>query len=64
MKDISTVEDNVQPDIFLFDIDILDRSTVDELARRSLEKQTYTVRLLRYNSHICYVFSINTLLEA
>ena len=37
---------------------------IGELARRSVVKQSNTVRLLRYNSHICHSSDINTLFKA
>ena len=52
MDDIPTVEDITGINIFLYDVDIVERSLVGELARRSVQKHPDTVRLLRYNSHI------------
>ena len=46
-------------DIFLYDIDIAQKYVIRELARRSAGQQSSTVRLIRYNSHICYVSNIN-----
>ena len=54
-EDSAVVEDNVQGDIFLYDIDIAAGSMIGELARRSVGKHALFVRLLRYNSHICHV---------
>ena len=39
MEDIAAVEDFVQADIFLYDMDIVDGSTIGELARRSVGKK-------------------------
>ena len=63
MEDITAVEHIVCADIFLYDIDIIYRSMIGEIARRSAGKHSNTVRQLRYNSHICYVFIINGLFE-
>ena len=58
MNDTSTVEDLLTLNILLYDIDFVDGTIVGELARRSVQKQENTVRLLRYNNHICYVNNI------
>ena len=55
MNDIPTVEDLLTLKILLYDIDIVDKNIVGELARRSVQKYENAVRLLRYNNHICYV---------
>ena len=59
MNDVPTVEDLLTLSILLYDIDIVDGNIVAELARRSAQKYENTVRLLRYNNHICYVNNIN-----
>ena len=59
MKDILTVEDLLSLNFLLYDIDIVDENIVGELARRSVQKYENTVRLLRYNNHICYANNIN-----
>ena len=64
MNDISFVEDLLTLNIVLFDIDIVDGYTVGELARRSVQKYENTVRLLRYNNHICYVNNINGVFQS
>ena len=53
MNDIPCVEDLLTLKIVLYDIDIVDGNIIGELARRSLQKYNNTVRLLRYNNHIC-----------
>ena len=40
MEDIAAKDDIVQVDIFLYNIDIVDGSTIGELARRSLGKNS------------------------
>ena len=64
MEYIAIVEDSLQTDIFLYDIEFVDGSMFGELARRSVEKHSNTVRLLRYVSNFCYVFNINALFKA
>ena len=64
MNDIPIVEDLLTLNILLYDIDIVDGNIVGELARRSLQKYENTVRLLRYNNHICYVNNINAVLQS
>ena len=50
--------------ILLYDIDIVDGNIVGELARRSVQKNENTVRLLRHNNHICYVNNINAVFQS
>ena len=64
MNDVPTVEDLLFLNILLYDIDIVDGNIVGELARRSVQKYEKTVRLLRYNNHICYVSNINTVFQS
>ena len=64
MNDIPIVEDLLALNILLYDIDIVDGNIVGELARRSVQKYENTVRLLRYNNHICYVSNINAVFQA
>ena len=64
MDDIPTVEEMTGINVFLYDVDIVEGSLVGELARRCVQKQPNTVRLLRYNSHICYVANIHALFNA
>ena len=55
MDDIAAVEDFAEADFLLYDIDAVDWSMIGELARRSVGRHSNTIRLLRNNSHICYV---------
>ena len=64
MNDILFVEDLLTLSIVLYDIDIVEGNIIGELARRSLQKYNKTVRLLRYNNHICYVSNINAVFQA
>ena len=64
MNDVPTVEDLLTLNILLYDIDIVDRNIVGELARRSVQKYRKTVRLLRYNNHICCVNNINAVFHS
>ena len=64
MNDIPIVEDLLILNILLFDIDIVDGNNIGELARRSVQKYENTVRLLRYNNHVCYVNNINAVFQS
>ena len=64
MNDIPIVEDLLALNILLYDIDIVDGNIIGELARRSVQKYNNTVRLLRYNNHICYVSNINEVFQS
>ena len=64
MNDIPSVEDLLTLNIVLHDIDIADDNIIGELARQNLQKYNNTVRLLRYNNHICYVSNINAVFQA
>ena len=59
MNDIPTVEDLLLLNILLYDIDTAEGNTIGEHGQRSVQKLENTVRLLRYNNHICYVSNIN-----
>ena len=59
VNDISTVENLLTLNILLYDIDFVDENIVGELARGSVQKHEKTVRLLRYNNHICYMNNTN-----
>ena len=62
--DIPKVEEILQLNIFLYDIDFVDGELIGELARRSIQKFEKSVKLLRYNNHICYINNINALFKA
>ena len=64
MNDIPIVEDLLTLNILLYDLDIVDGNIVGGLARRSVQKYENTVRLLRYNNHICYVSNNNAVFQA
>ena len=64
MNDIPFVEDLLTLNIVLYDIDIVDGNINGELARRIVQKYENTVRLLRYNKHICYVNNINAVFQS
>ena len=64
MTDIPKVEDLLQLNIFLYEIDFVDGKFIGELCRRSIQKYEKSVKLLRYNNHICYVINFNALLKA
>ena len=63
MNAIPIVEDLLTLNILLYDIDIVDGNIIGELARRCVQKYEITVRLLRYNNHICYVNNKNALFQ-
>ena len=64
MTDIPKVEEMLQLNIFLYDIDFVDGELIRELARRSIQKFEKSVKLLRYNNHICHVNNINAFFKA
>ena len=59
MGDIAAVEDNVQADIFLYDIDIVDGFMIGELKMRNVRKHSINVRLLRYNCDLRHVSNMH-----
>ena len=63
-NDFPNVEDLLTLNILLYDIDIVDGNIVGELARRSVQKDENTVRLLRCNNHIRYVNNINAVFQS
>ena len=63
MNDIPFVEDLLTLNILKYDIDIEDGNIIGELAGRDVQKYENTVRLLRYNNHICYVNYINAVFQ-
>ena len=64
LNDIPKVEDLLQHNVFFSDIDIVDGELIGELCRRNIQTYEKSVKLLRYNNHICYVNNINTLFKA
>ena len=64
MIDIPKVEEMLQLNIFLYDIDFVDGELIGELARRSVQKFEKSVKLLRYNNHICYVSEMNSFFQS
>ena len=58
LNDIPKVEDLLQLNIFLYDIDFMDGELIGELCRRNNQNYENSVKLLRYNNHICYVNNI------
>ena len=64
INDIPTVEELLTLNILLYDIDIVEKHIIGEPARRSVQKYKTTVRLLRYNNHICYVNNNNAIFQS
>ena len=64
MNDIPTVEGLPVLKILLYDTNIVDGNFVGEIARRSVQNYENTVRLLRYNNHICYANNINEVFQS
>ena len=64
LNDIPKVEGLLQLNIFLNDIDFVDGEPIGELCRRSIQNYENSVKLLRYNNHICYVNNIKALFKA
>ena len=64
MKDVPIMEDPLTLNILLNDMDIVDGNSIGEIARRGVLKFDNTVRLLRYNNHICYVSNINAVFQS
>ena len=64
LNDVRKVEDLLQLNIFLYDFDFLDGELIGELCRRSFQKYEKSVKLLRYNNHICYVNNNNAFFKA
>ena len=63
MTEIAKVEDLLQLKIFFYDIDFVDGELIGELCRRSIQKFEKSVKLLRYNNHLCYVNNVNALFK-
>ena len=64
MTDFPKMEEMFQLNIFLYDIDFVDGELIGELAQRSIQKFEKSVKLLRYNNHICYVSDMNSLFDS
>ena len=67
MTDIPKVEEQLELFtlyIFLYDIDFVNGELIGELARRSIQKFEKSVRLSRYNNHICYVSDTNSFFKS
>ena len=64
LNDIPKVEDLLQLNIFLYDTDFVDGELIGELCRRSVQKYENSVKLSRYNNHMCYVNNINAFFKA
>ena len=64
MNDIPIVEDLLTLNILLYNIDIVDGNNIGKFARRKVQKYKNTLRLLRYNNHICYVSNINAVFQS
>ena len=64
MTDIPKVEDLLQLNIFPYDIDFVDGDLIGEVVRRKIQKFDKSVKLLRYNNHICYDNNINAFFKA
>ena len=64
MTDFPKVEEMLHLNIFLYDNDFVDGELIGELYRRSIQIYENSVKLLRYNNHICYVNNINALFKA
>ena len=64
LNDITKIEDLLQLNNFLFDTDFVEGELVGELFRGKIQKYEKSVKLLRYNNHICYVRNINASFKA
>ena len=64
MTDFPKMEEMFQLNIFLYDIDFVDGELIGELAQRSIQKFEKSVKLLRYNNHICHVSDMNSLFNS
>ena len=63
-NDILFVEDLLTLNIALYGIDIVVGNIIGELAKRNVQKYENTVRLLKYNNHICYVNNLNAVFQS
>ena len=64
MNNIPSVEDLLTLKIVLYNIDIVDGNIIGELPRQGVQKYEKTVRLLRYNNHLCYVNNIIAIFQS
>ena len=64
MNHIPFVGDLLFLNILLYDKDVEVGNIVGELGRRTVQKHENTVRLLRYNNHICYLKNNNTVFQS
>ena len=60
---IPIVEELLEANIFLYNLDCVDETVIGELARRNVGEHSSSIRLLCYNSHICYVSNTNSLFK-
>ena len=63
MTDIPKIEEMLQLNFF-YDIDFVDGELIGELARSTILKFEKSVKLLRYNNHICYVSDMNSFFKS
>ena len=64
MNDIPIVEYLLTLNILLDGIDFVDGNIIGELARQSVQNYEITVRLLRYNNHLCYVNNNDAVIQS
>ena len=64
MTDVPKVEEMLQLNFFLYHINFVDGELIGELSRWSIQKVEKSVKLLRYNKHICYVSDMNSFLKS
>ena len=64
MTDNPKVEEMLQLNIFPYDIDFVDGELIGELAGKKIQKFEKSVKLLRYNNHICYVNDMNAFFKS
>ena len=58
------VEDRLTLNNLPFNKDFVDGKIVGELAGRNVQKYGKTMRLLRYNNHICYMSNKNAVFQS
>ena len=64
MNDFPIVQDLMRLNILLRETDLVDRKFIVAVARRSVQNYKNTVRLRRYNNHICYVSKISAVCQS